>query len=317
MDDLKFYVGIDGGGTYTKAVVVSSNGDLVCSTRGQTINYYSVSFEAARKNLEAVFDRISEKVDIEKISRVFIGCSALDGYADEETTKKLMGRYSHVPADMDSDLYIALYGHTFGKAGAMVVSGTGSMGISIDKNGKIHTCGGWGYAFGDEGSAYSIAVDGLRHAAKMADGREEKTMLYEKMLHFYGLSDPYSLINKIYADSLDRKEVASFAVVVAECAECGDLVSEKILKNAADELFSLADALISQTDGCSTLAIYGGVLQNNRPVSERFGELMKLSYPEVTVTLPRALPEFGAVAAAMNADGMLNDEVIEKLCNYR
>ena len=317
MNDVKFYVGIDGGGTYTKAVLVSSSGDLFGWAQGGTINYYSVPFEVARRNLEEVLFRLTERIDAERISRVFIGCSALDGRADEDTTKRLMGRYSHIPADMDSDLYVALYGHTFGNAGAMIVSGTGSMGVSIDKNGSIHTCGGWGYAFGDEGSAYSIAAEGLRHASKMADCRAEKTSLYEKMLEFYGITEPYSLIEKIYAPALNRKEVAKFAVAVAECAENGDAVCVSILENAADELVLLAKTLINKTEGCNDLAIYGGVLQNNRLVRDRFIERLGIEYPAVEISLPRALPQFGAVAAAMKADGVLNEKLIEKLCNLK
>ena len=297
MNDLKFYVGIDGGGTYTKAVVVSSLGELLCRVEGGTINYYSVPFETAQKNLEAVFDELAKSIGVRKISRVFIGCSALDGRADEDTTKSLMGRYSHIPADMDSDLYVALYGHTFGNAGAMIVSGTGSMGVSIDKNGEIHTCGGWGYAFGDEGSAYSIAVEGLRHASKMADGREEQTALYEAMLRFYGITEPYSLIDKIYSPALNRKELAKFALAVAECAESGDAVCVSILENAADELVLLARTLIDKTEGCGSLAIYGGVLQNNELVKRRFTERLKCERPDVEVSAPKAMPGWQDVQA--------------------
>ena len=317
MKEKRLYVGIDGGGTYTKAVVVSSDGELIFRTEGKTVNYYAIPFDVACKNLEEVFDCISDNVDASDISRVFIGCSALDGRADEDTTKRLMGIYSHIAADMDSDLYVALYGHTFGAPGAMIVSGTGSMGVSIDKNGEMHTCGGWGYAFGDEGSAYSIAAEGLRHASKMADGREERTALYEKMLEFYGITEPYSLIDKIYSPALNRKEVAKFAVAVAECAERGDAVAAEILTNAANELALLAKTLINKTEGCNDLAIYGGVFQNNEFIRERFFERLALEHSEVNISFPRALPEFGAVAAAMKADGILNKELIEKICKLK
>ena len=78
MNDVKFYVGIDGGGTYTKAVLVSSSGELFGWAQGGTINYYSVPFEEAKGNLEEVLSRLTERIDAERISRVFIGCSALE-----------------------------------------------------------------------------------------------------------------------------------------------------------------------------------------------------------------------------------------------
>ena len=65
------------------------------------------------------------------------------------------------------------------------------------------------------------------------------------------------------------------------------------------------------------LAIYGGVFQNNEFIRDRFFERLALEHSEVNISFPRALPQFGAVAAAMKADGMLTDDVINKLCNYK
>lgn len=309
----KYYVGIDGGGTYTKAVVVSESGELVLRVGGETINYCAVSFDTARKNLETVFDKISESVDQNDISRVFIGCSALESRADAETVKKLMGRYSHLPTDMDSDLFVALYGHSFGKAGAMLISGTGSMGVAQTEDGSVITCGGWGYVFGDEGSAYHIATEGLRHVSKMADGREKKTPLYFAALKYYGVNDPYEIIDKIYLSEFSRKKIAEFATVVSECAEC-DTCCVLILDNAACALYETARTLLKKAKISDSLAVYGGVLLNNERILSTLNELLLTDFPDITVSFPEALPEFGAVAAAMDKDGVLSEEIKEKLC---
>lgn len=313
----KYYVGIDGGGTYTKAVVVSSDGELLFREEGETINFNAVGFDAARENLECLFDKITENFSIDGIARVFIGCSALDSKAEENITKKLIGKYSALCVDMDSDLYVALYGHSFGKKGAMIISGTGSMGIAVSDEGSIHTCGGWGYAIGDEGSAYHIAVEGLRAATRMADGRAEKTALYYAMMKYYGITDPYALAEKIYQPMLSRNKVASFAKVVSECADNGDPTAKEILINAAKELALLASALMHSSGVSDRLAIYGGVLQHNKLIRHTLTDILIKEFPKIKVSAPKALPEFGAVAAAMNADGILTDQMITKLCEYK
>ena len=305
----KYYIGIDGGGTYTKAVAVSSSGELVFSVTGETINFNAVCFDDARKNLEGVFDDITTHIPEQSISRVFIGCSALDSKADSETVKTLMGKYSFLNADMNSDLYVALFGHSFGDRGAM--------GIALDKKGEIIVCGGWGYAIGDEGSAYYIATEGLKAAARMTDGREEKTALYDAMMSFYGLDDPYLLIDKIYQPTLSRNKTAKFAKVVSECAEKGDTVALSILDKSANELALLATTLLRKSNISDKLAVYGGVLQHNKYILTRFEEILQKDFPSIDITFPKALPEFGAVAAAMNIDGALDEKIIEKLCSYR
>jgi len=306
----KIYIGIDGGGTYTKAVAVSSSGKAVCRECGETINFNAVGFDSASKNLEAVFDRITEKIPKENISRVFIGCSALDSRADGETVKKLMGRYSSLTVDIDSDLYVALYGHTFGKKGAMIVSGTGSMGIAMSDGGDIFVCGGWGYAIGDEGSAYRIATEGLRAVSKMADGRAKKTLLYEAAMNYYGISEPYALAEKIYLPHFSRNGVAKFAKIVSECAKKGDSTAIAVLDSASEELVLLASTLLRKSGISDEIAVYGGVLLHNEYILTRLKALLCRDFPGITVTFPKAMPEIGAVAAAMNADGILTDSII-------
>lgn len=62
------------------------------------------------------------------------------------------------------DVYMALYGLTKGEEGILLISGTGSMGVAIDKDTNLHTVGGWGRPTNDNGSGYYIAVEGIKAA---------------------------------------------------------------------------------------------------------------------------------------------------------
>src|ERR1044071_1894442 len=62
--------------------------------------------------------------------------------------------------------------------GINVISGTGSMTYG-ERQGVGHRVGGWGELFGDEGSAYWVATQGLNAFSRMSDGRLTRGPLYE------------------------------------------------------------------------------------------------------------------------------------------
>ena len=49
---MKYYLGIDGGGTRTTAAVSDENGNVLFKAVGKSINFYSVGMEKARENLK-------------------------------------------------------------------------------------------------------------------------------------------------------------------------------------------------------------------------------------------------------------------------
>ena len=55
---MKYYLGIDGGGTKTVAAVSDENGNILLMQEGKSINFYSVGMESARFNLETVLVEI-------------------------------------------------------------------------------------------------------------------------------------------------------------------------------------------------------------------------------------------------------------------
>ena len=59
-----YYLGIDGGGTKTVAVVTDEKGRIITTVSGDTINFYSVGYENARKNLSELMNKITAETEI-------------------------------------------------------------------------------------------------------------------------------------------------------------------------------------------------------------------------------------------------------------
>lgn len=227
---MKYYLGIDGGGTKTTAAVSDETGKIILKESGETINFYSVGMEAARNNLADVIEKLKNTLGICRFDGAFIGCSALDSDADEETINALCGGI--IDADrigMSSDVYVALKASS---SNCIAICGTGSMAVGEKDDGTIIAKGGWGHIVGDEGSAYSIAIRALRECCLTCD-RNEHTPLLESAEKFFGVEDFRKAIDIIYSPDKTKDYFAAFAKDVSALAEAGCTVSKNIISEEA------------------------------------------------------------------------------------
>ena len=308
----RYYIGLDGGGTTTAAVVLNESGQVLFRTNGETINFHSVGFEKARANLHQVFQQIDRIMDHHPIRCVYIGCSALDGDADDRTMKCLVGDYynENTRIYMSSDAHVALVSAHLNKAGIIIISGTGSMGLGRKEDGEVFIVGGWGYGIGDEGSAYFIANQGIRAAIRGFEGMDKKTKLLEAMMEFYQVKHPREMINKIYQPTLSRNKISDFAPAVYECALNNDEVSNRILVQTTQHLTDMTHVLIGKIGREVGVGVYGSVFKKNKIVYNLFRENIKNRYSNVNVFVPTVPPEIGAALEAMRMDNINIDHAI-------
>ena len=299
---MRYYLGIDGGGTKTVAIICDENGDLVSRYVGKSINYNSVGTDTARANLKDTVDGVLEGKNI-TLSSAFIGMPALSSRAEDSFTKDFCEGIIDCPKiAMDSDVYIGLEAMKTEGASAMVVSGTGSMAVGRLEDGTVIFKGGWGYILGDEGSGYALALDAVKAAICGAEGSAEKTVLTEKVLEHFKVSDIYSLIDIFYDPPIENSAVAKLTPVLFESAENGDKVANEIIDRHAKLLASTVCALLSEMPCGTPLGMWGGILVNCGMFRERLVALINEKYPQTSVKILEYPPEYGAVFAAMKED---------------
>lgn len=297
---MSYYLGIDGGGSKTKAVLCDGELNMISSFTGKSINFNSVGFEAARKNLIEIADAVLDK-NI-KPDAVCIGCAALSSRADEVLTEKLCGGiFNCENIILDSDLFIALEAMNASGSCAVAVCGTGSMaaGRLPDKT-VIHT-GGFGYLLGDEGSGYAISADAIRAVLRADEKSAPETALAKAAEKYFGTAEPDSLIDFVYSEPVPVKKIAGFAPAVSECAENGDAVAHKIIKNNAEAFADTVCALLRRMPKGIPLGLWGGIMQNCAGFRSIFINAVKRDFPETEISILGNPPEIGAVIAAMKA----------------
>lgn len=298
-----YYLGIDGGGTRTTVAVSDENGTPILKAVGRTVNFYSVGMETARKNLSDIMNDVHKKIGDITFKSAFIGCSALDNRADEVTVDALCGGI--IRSDkitMDSDTYVALFSGESSVSRAVVICGTGSMVTGIEDNEKIYTKGGWGHVIGDGGSAYSIAVEGLKEAVNLFDENDFNSSLVKSAQDFFKTDDLRKIIDVIYNENTTKDVIADFAKCISLEAERGDTVSIGIIKNECNKLLRTVYSLLNEMNSCEILYLYGGVFQNNALFTEYFVESVKEKYPSLKTELLKIPPEEGALKIAREQD---------------
>ncbi len=295
---MKYFLGIDGGGTKTTAAVSDENGNIILKSVGKTINFYSVGMEKARNNLAEIIKEINSSLGNTDFESAFVGCSALDDEADSKMLEALCGGIiESKKLRMNSDVYVALKSVENAVCPCVAICGTGSMAIGEDESGKIVVKGGWGHILGDEGSAYSIAVDALKCCCNFHD-RNSKDELLDAACEYFGVSDFRKAIDVIYSENTKKDYIAGFAENVGELADKNNITAKGIIVKQAQNFTTPIYWLLTDVKNCSVLALYGGLFQHNKLFRDVFIREMKTEYPDLRIELLTVPPEEGALKIA-------------------
>ncbi len=292
---MKYYMGIDGGGTYTKAVVADEKGVILCSAEGGSINYYAVGMGESRENLQNIVGSIKKKLGDITFEGVFIGCSALDNAADDVTIKKLCGGIVNAKKiAMNSDVYVA---YIASGCDAIAICGTGSMALGKSNDGHFVVKGGWGHIIGDEGSAYSIAVSALKHSC-YCENHGYNDVFADTLKEYFGVATTRQIIDIIYSENTKKDFIAGYGAEIGKLADNGDSTAQEIIEG---EAFCLADTVISllnDMENVITLALYGGVFLHCKAFKDSFCEDILFHFPEIQIEMLTVSPEQGALNIA-------------------
>ncbi len=303
----KLYLGIDGGQSSTVALIGDESGQVLGQGEAGPCNHVGAA-ERRAKFLAAVGDSVKaaaaqagipQEAVFEAVCAGFSG-----GTADKSPLLPELVRAEHYLVTHDA--HIALVGATAGEPGMIVIAGTGS--IAFGRNAKSVTAraGGWGYVFGDEGSAFDIMRQALRALLRHEEGWGPPTMLMEGLLAATGASCADELLHLWYTDRFPRERVAELAPLVDEAARAGDRVAGEILAAAAQSLVTLAAAVRAQlfeAEEPVNLHYAGGVFES-LPLRARFSILAEMD-GRTRVTEPRHSPAYGALLEAYRVSGTL------------
>lgn len=242
---LPLFLGVDGGGTKTRFVLVDRDGNLLASQQGPGSYHLEIGMDGLRavlaEGLAALFGQAG--IDGGAIAHAFFGIPA---YGEDSVAQPLLDAMpepllGHRRYRCGNDMVCAWAGSLGGEDGINVVAGTGSIGYG-ERRGKSARAGGWGEVFGDEGSAYWIAVQSLNVFTRMSDGRLPKGPLHAAFRASFGLSADLDLCAKVLNEHT-RGSIAAMSELVTRAARDGDPSAVHIFDDAARELAAVVEAV--------------------------------------------------------------------------
>lgn len=299
------YLGIDGGGTKTQAILINAEKEAIGEAISGASNPLRVGINKALSNIFAAVDLACDNANRSRSDIVSIECG-LAGVRREDLRqlirKLIIQKLRIKNVEVLTDAEIALYGTTLGKRGLVVIAGTGSVCIGQNSKGEKFSAGGWGPLAGDEGGGAGIARRALQAIAKASDGRGIPTALSEVAVEYFRAGRLEDLSVAIYAPQVDNAKIAGFARCVIETAKNGDQVAIQILKEAAEELAIAASAVIRKLrmeKQKFPIGIVGGIFNAGNLIIDPFLAFVHKIAPKAYITKPQFSPAKAAAIMAL------------------
>ena len=301
---MKYYIGIDGGGTKTKCILTDENLNTLFENVGGPSNFLLIG---AEKVSETILDHITnccfaKNITSDLIAGIVLGTTGAGRKSDVEILEKQIlkdSKEKNIKINklrIESDARIALEGAFSGKAGSILIAGTGSIMFGKDEDSNIHRVGGYGRYIGDEGSGYRIGRKGLNAVARAFDGRAKQTRIIDFLSQEFSITSPEELITEVYRNNFS---IPSVAPLVFEAAESGDITSQRILEDEANELLAHLSAMkLKLNVSLLKVSLIGSILTTPNYFSYLFNEMVVRKYNDVKIMEAEHSPEFGAALMA-------------------
>jgi len=278
-------LGIDGGGTRTRASIVDGDRVLAHAENG-SIKRLRVGAEAAEANLRALLKDVFAQAGVSGVDAATCGVASATMPGVTEWITDVFNDFGVARSEVVGDEVIALDAAFHGGPGILQIAGTGSNTIGRAPDGSRESAGGWSSRLGDEGSGYWIGVNSVRRALHAYD-REQPTRILNTVGEIWGTPDIDDLIN--LGDSTPGPDFAALAPAINELAEAGDPVALGVLKQASDDLVDFVLVVRAKLRrkhsiaGEVPVAWTGGVVEKMPLVREAFFAGLKAAAPEMPV----------------------------------
>lgn len=297
------FLGLDGGGTKTAAVLVDSKGQILGQGTAGGSNYHSLG-------MDATFASVKQAVESALQDRQpDAACFCMAGGDLPHDFDNLYAKLKELNLNCDftirNDVLGALRAGSRFPYGVAVVCGTSFNAAGIGKDGKEFRLPALGPISGDIAGARRLATHALGAAFRSWDGRGEATQLAALILEALDAPDFPTVASRWGQGQISDEQLKSLAPLVFEASEAGDATARQFVYEQGLELAAAANAMLRNVklakSDCDVIlggsVFYGkGDLLMNTITST-----ISTFAPAVTIKRLEVLPVIGAVMLAADS----------------
>src|ERR1700751_202102 len=254
------YLGVDGGGTRCRARIEDESGRILGEASSGPATTRIGLDKAWRSIIEAT-EAAAARAGLtrEDFARMHagIGLAGLGRRGAEAALDKIPHPFASVI--FISDGLAACLGAHSGADGAIVVAGTGSIGIGLVAGRELRF-GGDGFPISDEGSGAGIGLQTIKAALRAADERGGTSPLLDEVLARFD-HDTSQVV--AWSEQATATDYAALAPLVLRHATDGDPIGRRIVERAADAIGDLLDLFLHR--GIDRLSLVGGLADAIKP----------------------------------------------------
>ena len=278
---LRFRVGVDGGGTGTRARLQNAAGHTLGQGSAGPSGLSQGTAQAWRHVQQAVAAAFGAAgLPIPPPQQVALGLGLAGAEVDALQAEFRTCNPGYAMVLLENDGITQLAGAHAGRPGIVVSAGTGAVAAARLGGGRVRRCGGWGWPAGDEGGGAWLGLQAARWLQNVLDGRAAAGPLSVVVSAAVRLGATAELDAEVdatvdtafdaaaalraWSAQAGQSACAQLAPLVFVAAQAGDAHAAILLQTAADELARLAlsldgldglDALDTPDSAAGTLPI--------------------------------------------------------------
>ena len=282
----KYILGIDGGGSKTRAIIVDINNTIIGSGLSGPANPLH-GFEQATHSIKESAElalKDAELGDV-KLNELIAGVGLAGVNLPVLFDQMSQWQHPFKQLCLATDLFIACLGAHGGNDGAVMITGTGSCGFSYVA-GEACNIGGHGFPHGDKGSGAWFGLQAVSHVLMSVNGLAADSLLNKKLFALLKVSSEVALVEAIACKP--AAYYAKIANLVFDAAEEGDQVAKNIIIDGAEYISDIAKLLFKKN--APRVSLIGGLTPRIKPwLADDVRDVL---------AEPKSSPEMGAVLFA-------------------
>jgi N-acetylglucosamine kinase-like BadF-type ATPase len=237
---------VDGGNSKTDVAIVADDGRLLAAVRGPTCSHQQVGLGPGLERLAGMVAavvaeaRLDERPDIAVYS-----LAGADTKADVRSLSSALDERGFAADQLVvNDAFGALRAGTDRSWGVVVICGQGVNAAGVAPGGRTARLDALGPISGDWGGGTDVGWAGLAAAVRARDGRGPRTRLEHDVPAHFGLRSAAAVTSAMYTGRIAEARIGELSPVVFRAAERGDVEARKVVDRLADEIVTMAAAMI-------------------------------------------------------------------------